>query len=217
VRGHILRARYAARRIALTGPGLVKDAPGDQSGRGCIATPTPFARPQESEGSPIQHLGGDRMPGSDGPLVVLGLLVVLLLFRIPATRRLLFRLARQASDWVRAHCTGTEERDQDEDQLWLMERRRRLCADLRRVEHLLATDTWMSATRQRGNRIAYDRLVDDLRHTPEVFPTIFQPQIFDPFDGSATEPRWRLLANDGPSGQRRTVEVLEIGWRRRRN
>ena len=37
-------------------------------------------------------------------------------------------------------------------------RRQRLCADLRRVEHLIATDTWMSATRQLGNRLAYEQL-----------------------------------------------------------
>jgi len=156
------------------------------------------------------------MPGLETLWGMLGLLVVLVLLRIPTTRRVLVRLARRAGEWLISHWKRAEESDRDEDELWLMERRRRLCADLRRVEHLLATDTWMSATRQRGNRIAYNRLVDDLRHTPDVYPTIFEPQIFDHFDESATEPRWRLLANDGASGQRRTVEVLEIGWGRRR-
>jgi hypothetical protein len=153
----------------------------------------------------------------DGPIVVvLGVLVALILIRIPVTRRLLVRLARRVGDWAMTYAKRTDEWDQDEHDLWMMERRRKLCADLRRVEHLLATDTWMSATRQRGNRIAYNRLVDDLRHTPDIYPTIFEPQILDHFDKSATEPRWRLLANDGGSGQRRTVEVLEIGWGRRR-
>ena len=157
------------------------------------------------------------MPNIDGLLVILGVFAALLLIRIPVTRRVLVWLGRQVGDWAMTYAKRTDEWDQDQHDLWLMERRRKLCADLRRVEHLLATDTWMSATRQRGNRIAYNRLVDDLRHTPDVFPTIFQPQIFDPFDESAIEPRWRLLTNDGSSGQRRTVEVLEIGWGRRRN
>ena len=114
------------------------------------------------------------MAGLGGPLVVSGLLVVLLLLRLPASRRALARFARRFGDWAATHWTRVEEADPEEDALWQMERRRRLCADLRRVEHLLATDTWMSATRQRGNRIAYYRLVDDLRHMPVVLPTITQ-------------------------------------------
>ena len=99
--------------------------------------------------------------------------------------------------------------------LWQMERRSRMCADLRRVEHLLATDTWMSATRQLGNRIAYHRLVDDLRHTPVVLPTIFQT--FGSLDESTFEPPSRWLPNAGYSPQPPTVEILEIGWGRRRH
>ena len=62
--------------------------------------------------------------------------------------------------------------DQEAEELWRAARRERLCADLRRVERLIATDTWMSATRQRGNRLAYQQLLDDLRHTPDVLPAI---------------------------------------------
>ena len=156
------------------------------------------------------------MPGLDGPLIVVGLLVVLLLFRIPTTRRVLARLGRRVSDWATTHWTRAEESDWAEDELWQMERRRKLCADLRRVEHLVATDTWMSATRQRGNRIAYDRLVDDLRHTPDVFPASLQPQTFSPWDESAIDTRSWGQTFDGFSQQPRTVEVLEIGWGRRR-
>ena len=156
------------------------------------------------------------MPGLETLWGMLGLFVVLVLLRIPTTRRVLVRLARRAGEWLISHWKRAEESDRDEDELWLMERRRRLCADLRRVEHLLATDTWMSATRQRGNRIAYNRLVDDLRHTPDVFSTSFQLQVMDPWDDPTIDPRWRGLANDGHSQQVRTVEVLEIGWDRRR-
>jgi hypothetical protein len=152
----------------------------------------------------------------NGSLVVLALFVVLLLLRIPATRHVLVRLASRGTDWVTTHFQRAEAPDRDVDELWLMERRRRLCADLRRVEHLLATDSWMSATRQRGNRIAYDRLVEDLRDTPVVSPAIFQLQTFDPWDEPTIEPQWRGLTNDGSAGQRRTVEILEIGWGRRR-
>ncbi|HJV15381.1 MAG TPA: hypothetical protein VJ625_15935, partial [Propionibacteriaceae bacterium] len=90
----------------------------------------------------------------------------------------------------------------------------KLCEDLRRVEHLVATDSWMSATRQRANRIAYNRLVYDLRHTPEVSSTSFQT--FGSWDESAIDPRWTRLINNGAAQKPPTVEVLEIGWGRRR-
>lgn len=155
------------------------------------------------------------MTGLDGPLVVFGLVVVLLLLRWPASQRPLARLARRVGEWATTHWTRAEEADPDEDELWQVERRRKLCADLRRVEHLLATDSWMSATRQLGNRIAYHRLVDDLRHTPVVLPTI--SETFGSWDESAIAPPSRWLTNAGYSPQPPTVEVLEIGWGRRRH
>jgi hypothetical protein len=157
------------------------------------------------------------MTGLEGPLVVFGLLIVLLLVRIPVTWHLLVGLARRVSDWATIHWTRAEDGDRYDAELWQMERRRRLCADLRRVEHLLATDTWMSATRQLGNRIAYDRLVDDLRHTPDVVSTILQPQIFGPWDEAPFESRALRLIDDGSSRKPPTVEILEIGWGRRRH
>ena len=157
------------------------------------------------------------MHGLDNSLVVvLGLFVVLFLLTRPVAVRVLVRPARRIGEWVTTHWKRTEELDSEELELWLVERRRRLCADLRRVEHLVATDTWMSATRQRGNRIAYNRLVDDLRHMPDVFPTIYQPETFDPWDQSPIDPRSIALANNASARQQPTVEVLEIGWRRRR-
>jgi hypothetical protein len=152
-----------------------------------------------------------------GSWVVYGLVVLLLvLLRIPVTQRLLVSLARRAGDWAKTRYARAEERDPDEDAMWLMERRRRLCADLRRVEHLLATDTWMSATRQRGNRLAYNQLVDDLRRMPVAVSTIFEPQAFDPWNASANEPPYRRLPSDRFRPQSPTVEVLEIGWGRGR-
>ena len=160
-----------------------------------------------------QYLAVIDMTGLSESLVVLVPFVVLLLLTKPVGRRALGRLGRGVRGWATSHFERAEERDSDEDQLWLMERRRKLCADLRRVEHLLATDAWMSATRQRGNRIAYDRLVDDLRHTPDVPPTILGT--FGSWDDSS-EPSSRWLTNDGISQRPRTVEVLEIGRPRRR-
>ena len=164
----------------------------------------------------MQHSAVIEVPQLDGSWVVLVVFIGLLMLAEPRPRRVVVWLGRRVGDWATAHRQQTEEWDPEEQQLWLLERRRKLCADLRRIEHLLATDEWMSATRQRGNRIAYNRLVDDLRHFPDVFPTIFQSQTFDPWDEPATDPRFTGLLNGGPTTQGRTVEVLEIGWGRRR-
>jgi hypothetical protein len=153
------------------------------------------------------------VPQVDGSFIVLAVFFLLLLLAGTMPRRVAVRLARRVSDWVAAHWTKGDS-DREESELWLMERRRRLCDDLRRVERLVATDSWMSATRQRANRIAYHQLVDDLRHTPEVSPTIYQT--FGPWDESRSDTRSPWLINKGTPQQPPTVEVLEIGWRRRR-
>ena len=93
-------------------------------------------------------------------------------------------------------------------------RRQRLCADLRRVEHLIATDTWMSATRQLGNRLAYEQLIDDLKHTPDVLPAI--PGMSEINNWTAYASTVEPATPDTGYGSRNApkIEILEIGWRR---
>jgi hypothetical protein len=148
--------------------------------------------------------------------IVLALFGILLLIRL-VPQRVLARLARRSYDWAMVRYERTEERDPDEIELWLVEKRRKLCADLRRVEHLLASDAWMSATRQLGNRLAYRQLVDDLRHTPEVFPAPAPFPTFDSGDVSAEPLGPAGYLSAGLAARSSQVEVLEIGWRRRRN
>src|SRR5215213_2525241 len=148
--------------------------------------------------------------------IVLALFGILLLIRL-VPQRVLARLARRSYDWAMVRYERTEERDPDEIELWLVEKRRKLCADLRRVEHLLASDAWMSATRQLGNRLAYDQLVDELRRIPDL-PSSFERQTLDWWNESKSQPVWggRLTTN-GYSEKPGTVEVLEIGWPRQKN
>ncbi len=104
--------------------------------------------------------------------------------------------------------------DQDAAELSRVARRQRLCADLRRVEHLIATDTWMSATRQLGNRLAYEQLLDDLRHTPDVLPAI--PGMSEINSWTAYASTLEPATPDTGYGSRNApkIEILEIGWRR---
>jgi hypothetical protein len=104
--------------------------------------------------------------------------------------------------------------DQEADELWRAARRQQLCADLRRVEHLIATDTWMSATRQLGNRLAYEQLLDDLKHTPDVLPVIpGMNEINSWTPATATAQPATPDTGYGPRNAPK-IEILEIGWRR---
>ena len=143
-------------------------------------------------------------------LAIVTLFVLLPVLTWPETVRVLSRLANRLNDWATTHAAATEEKDEDEVQLWLVHRRRQLGADLARIEHLIATDTWMSATRQRGNRLAYAQLLDDLRRTPDVF----EPHSFDPWDATTADSGRFRFSGTGQTQQPSTVEVLEIGWRR---
>ncbi|MCE3277133.1 MAG: hypothetical protein K0R13_2988 [Propionibacteriaceae bacterium] len=104
--------------------------------------------------------------------------------------------------------------DQEADELWRAARRQQLCADLRRVEHLIATDTWMSATRQLGNRLAYEQLLDDLKHTPDVLPPI--PGMSEINSWTPATSTAEPVIPDTGYGTRNApkIEILEIGWRR---
>lgn len=104
--------------------------------------------------------------------------------------------------------------DQEAEELSRAARRERLCADLRRVEHLIATDTWMSATRQLGNRLAYEQLLDDLKHTPDVLPAI--PGMNEINSWTPATATAQPATPDTGYGTRNApkIEILEIGWRR---
>jgi len=152
------------------------------------------------------------MPGVSEWLAIVAIFVLLPVLTWPEAVRVLGRLATRVNDWGTARAAARAVPDVDEEQLWLVHRRRQLCADLARLEHLIATDTWMSATRQRGNRLAYAQLLDDLRRTPDVL----EPHSFDPWDATAGDFRSVRLTGTGYTQQPSTVEVLEIGWQRHR-
>ena len=156
------------------------------------------------------------MLGMPEYVVASGLFIVLALLSRPVSWRVLARFATWVDGRVAVSHSGMDDPDRDEDAL-LMYRRDRLCADLRRIEHLLATDAWMSATRQLGNRLAYDQLVDELRRIPDM-PSSFERQTLDWWNESKSQPLWGgPLTTNGYSEKPPAVEILEIGWRRQEN
>jgi len=151
-------------------------------------------------------------------LIAFGLLAVMGILSRPGIQHVLMPLAQRLGLWATTRQERMEEWDPDEAELWLVEKRRRLSADLCRIERLLATDSWMSATRQLGNRLAYRQLVDDLRHMPDVLPAALAPfQPFTSWDDSADLGESARYIRTGYASRPPQIEVLEIGWGRRRH
>ena len=88
---------------------------------------------------------------------------------------------------------------------WAQQRLARLRADLERVRRLLLDDEWMSGTRQVGNRLAYERLVVDVREAERQVPAAALEVPAAPSPVSA--PRFTFVA---PSTQP-VVEMIEFG------
>lgn len=139
------------------------------------------------------------------------LLVVPLVAALPPVRARLVRLGVRALERL----TAEPEPDQDALDLYEAVRRERLLRDVARLRRVLAHDEHMSAVRQIGNRMAYDRLVHDLSEVRDVAPALaLVPQ--SGFDWSSTGTAGALAGPSAASGSqyRPKVETLELGWRR---
>ncbi|MGI8456946.1 MAG: hypothetical protein ACR2LI_02365 [Propionibacteriaceae bacterium] len=134
-------------------------------------------------------------------IVVVGVWV-LLPFLLVGPRRprhaIAVRLA-QLGAWALPHLQA---KDPDVDPLEIAAhaaavQRDRLTADLRRLRHLVRTDEAMSATRQMGNRIAYDQLRQQLAALEPAGP------LAEPFRAKAPASRPTTM----------TREILDLDWR----
>ena len=105
--------------------------------------------------------------------------------------------------WMSAH--AEDDLDEDEQleraELRLVLREERVRADLARLRHLIATDTYMSATRQLGNRIAYQQVLVEARSIPPL-------PVAAPYRPWARE--WSELS---PVRRSSAPESLDISWR----
>lgn len=144
---------------------------------------------------------------------VIGFFVVTGLLSRPRILRALGRWIQRADEWALARAGGANS-DEDPD-LWLWYRRRRMCEDLRRIERLLVTDMGMSATRQLGNRLAYRQLLADLRRTPDVYPATLESPAAEWWNDGTVATGASAQSGHGFGRQPPAVEVLEIGWGRR--
>jgi hypothetical protein len=142
-----------------------------------------------------------------GWLFFVGLLIGLSLLGKPSVRNFLGPPMIRFGSWILAQLRPSVDPDEEADDLSKVLRRQQLYAKVQRLQRVLATDESMSATRQIANRIAYRQLLHELRTTPAAY---------DAMPNHATDTRWNALPSTERSQHAATVEILEIGWRRRR-
>ena len=115
--------------------------------------------------------------------------------------------------WARDRFDQVEEPDEEADELRRLLRRDRLVANLQRVQRLVSHDDFMSATRQIGNRMAYEQLQRDLRECLNAAPSWATDGVGGRWDTVPPPMSWSTPT--GPYRQQApTVETLDIGWRR---
>jgi len=118
----------------------------------------------------------------------------------------------RVAQWALERLQPVEAFDDLAAELYQAARRERLRADLYRVEQLLLTDAAKSATRQLGNRMAYDQLRHELEESSRLAPTW---AVATPVPRSNDyRPSVRVDAvGSGASRSGSRVEVLEVRWR----
>jgi hypothetical protein len=141
-------------------------------------------------------------------LLVIGMFVGFRLLSIRAVRDHLGPPIRRLGSWASARFSPVTELDEEADYLSKVLRRQQLCSQIERLRRILATDASMSATRQIANRLAYAQLVHELREVPDFYDTM-------PSHAVTTLHPANHLSRMGRPPQPPTVEILEIGWRRR--
>jgi hypothetical protein len=125
-------------------------------------------------------------------------------------RRFLYRQLSRLGAWTLERVRPEPHVDPAAQDWFRLLRREQLSRDLRRLQLLLVTDMHMSATRQLGNRLAYDSVLRDLNALRELLPTASAESALATWNPTSTQ----LSAAWGSDSRRSSsVETLEISWR----
>ena len=140
--------------------------------------------------------------------VFFGLVLVARVLTTRVAVRFLGPRLKRLVEWWMARPRPRSESEAEFDELRAVLRRQQLTSAIERLRRILATDEYMSATRQIANWIAYRGLLHDLENTPDVLPGLDDD--IDCWAATVT------AVQSGSYGSRRAsaAETLEIGWRR---
>ncbi|CAA9387548.1 MAG: hypothetical protein AVDCRST_MAG75-1369 [uncultured Propionibacteriaceae bacterium] len=148
-------------------------------------------------------------------LALTGLLLIILLFTKTRffPRRAVEEHLSQFGAWAVDRLTPGPEVDPLAEDLARVLRMERLRRDLQRLEGIIATDMSMSATRQLGNRLAYDWLLRELAEMRDVSPMVQAADSMNTWSVSTRPIQPTAPASSQHSQHRPKVEILDIGWR----
>jgi hypothetical protein len=118
------------------------------------------------------------------------------------------------SAWAVDRVTPVRECDPLAEELAKVLRGEKLRRDVQRLQRIIATDMSMSATRQLGNRIAYDWLLRELEKMRGTWQETPSSAAMDSWSVSALPIQSADLRSSHDWQRPPTVETIEIGWRR---
>ena len=144
-----------------------------------------------------------------GLLIVVSLLTKTRFF----PRRAVGERLSQFGAWAVDRLTPGPEVDQFAEDLARVLRTERLRRDLQRLEGIIATDMSMSATRQLGNRLAYDWLLREMADSRDMSAMVHAPDSMNSWSLSTRPTQTTAPISNHHPQHRPNVEVLDIGWR----
>lgn len=151
-------------------------------------------------------------PGHWLLLLCIVVVVPLLATRSAWVRRWAASWLQRWGSWLWSRMVVEPAADPLAAELYRLRRLERLHADIARLRRILANDIAMSATRQLGNRLAYDWLLNELARIRRLSYNPLDDQIFAGWD-AAPSPSTVLVPAGGYTPQRANVEFLDVGWR----
>jgi len=139
--------------------------------------------------------------------------IPLLTQRRPFARRIAGKLLSRLGAWAIDRARPEPEFDQLADDLSKVIRRERLRADVQRLQRVIATDMSMSATRQLGNRLAYEWVLRDLTNLRCPSHLMNIGGAIDSWNDSGIPIQTTGLVSSHDTQRAPKVETLDIGWR----
>lgn len=139
--------------------------------------------------------------------------ILLLTHRRPFARRIASKLLSRLGAWAMDRARPEPEFDQLADDLSKVLRRERLRADIERLQRVIATDMSMSATRQLGNRLAYEWVLRDLANLRGGPEHVADDGAINNWIDSPRPLHSTGLISSQDTQRTPKVETIDIGWR----
>ena len=127
----------------------------------------------------------------------------------PFARRIFGERLIQLGAYTVERLSPVAEPDEFAIDLAKVRRRERLCSDVERLQRTVATDMWMSATRQIANRLAYAWVLRDLEASGDLWQVVPTAGAITDWSETARPIQTSNLMTSRDS-RSRNIETLEL-------